>query len=70
MCLYLTFNAILRKSLITELGKLQESNDQSLALCPQLAWLFREEIALKVLEIVVDFRKFDDPKVFISTGTI
>ena len=61
MCLCLTFNAILRKSLITELGKLQESNDQSLALCQQLAWQFKEETALKILETVMDFRKFDDP---------
>ena len=62
MCLCLTFNAILRKSLITELGKLQESNDQSLALRQQLAWPFKEETALKILETVMDFRKFDGPK--------
>ena len=62
MCLCLTFNAILRKSLITELGKLQESNDQSLALSQQLAWPFKEETALKILETVMDFRKFDGPK--------
>ena len=46
MCLCLTLNKSLRKSLITELWKLQESNDQSLALCPQLAWLSKEEEAL------------------------
>ena len=70
MCLCLTFNAILRKSLITELGKLQESNDQSLALCQQLAWLSKEEEVPKILKSVVDFRKFNDPKVLSSTGTI
>ena len=69
MCLCLSFNTILRKSQITKLWKLQESNDQFLALCPQLAWLFKEEEDLKNLETVVNFRKFDDTKVFISTGT-
>jgi hypothetical protein len=26
-----------------------------------LAWQFKEETALKILETVMDFRKFDDP---------
>ena len=68
--LKLTLYTILRNSLVTELWKLQESNDQSLALCQQLAWLFKEEIALNVLETVLYFRKFDDPRVLISIGTI
>ena len=70
MCLMLTLNTFLKNSLVTELQKLLESNDQSLALCPQLAWPFKEEDALKVLETVVDVWKFYDPKVLISTGTI